>query len=189
MEGIKAQADRILYELGLLDELEKYGAPHIIGSYQMDAMAWNDLDIDVTNERMSLERLYRLTASLLQNYRPLWYEAKQETDSEGKTVWFHGFEAILFGERWNVDIWFFDEETIRRAEAFGLRMKRQFEWDGAKRDTVIRIKKALIDRGLYAGAPFTSMDVYRAVLEKGILSEEDFLQCYAKDSGAPPGRR
>ena len=51
----KEQADFILYKCGLLDELKKYGCPHIIGSYRMDMMAWNDLDIDVENSGMSLE--------------------------------------------------------------------------------------------------------------------------------------
>lgn len=44
----KEQADKLLYDFGLLGELEKYGSAHPIGSYRMDAMAWNDLDIDVS---------------------------------------------------------------------------------------------------------------------------------------------
>ena len=47
---IKANADRILYEFGLLDRLNKIGNAHIIGSYRMDMMAWNDLDIDIEVE-------------------------------------------------------------------------------------------------------------------------------------------
>ncbi len=43
----KEQADYILYQCGLLKELKKYGCPHIIGSYRMDMMAWNELDINV----------------------------------------------------------------------------------------------------------------------------------------------
>ena len=30
--------------------LEEIGKPHIIGSYKMDMMAWNDLDIDIEND-------------------------------------------------------------------------------------------------------------------------------------------
>lgn len=33
---IKINADKILYDYGLLDKLKEYGAPHIIGSYRMD---------------------------------------------------------------------------------------------------------------------------------------------------------
>ena len=48
----KEQADCILYKYNLLNELKKYGTPHIIGSYRMDMMAWNDLDIDIENDNM-----------------------------------------------------------------------------------------------------------------------------------------
>ena len=51
----KVNADRILYEFGLLKRLEMIGEPHIIGSYRMDMMAWNDLDIDIENERVLKE--------------------------------------------------------------------------------------------------------------------------------------
>ena len=43
-QEIRKNADRILYEYGLLDLLRPLGAPHVIGSYRMDMMAWNDLD-------------------------------------------------------------------------------------------------------------------------------------------------
>lgn len=48
--GRKSNANRILYGYGLLERLEKIGKPHIIGSYRMDMMAWNDLDIDIANK-------------------------------------------------------------------------------------------------------------------------------------------
>ena len=52
------QANRILYDLGLMNELNKYGKPHLIGSVKMDLTAWEDLDIDIENESMSLDKLY-----------------------------------------------------------------------------------------------------------------------------------
>ena len=38
----KRQADEFLYKFRLLNKLKEYGEPHIIGSYAMDMMAWND---------------------------------------------------------------------------------------------------------------------------------------------------
>ena len=43
----KETADYLLHDCGLLAELTKYGKVHPIGSYRMDMMAWNDLDLDV----------------------------------------------------------------------------------------------------------------------------------------------
>ena len=53
----KTAADRLLYELGLFDKLAEIGKPYIIGSYRMDMMVWNDLDIDIENEDGSVTNL------------------------------------------------------------------------------------------------------------------------------------
>ena len=61
----KDQAKYILHNSGLLRELQKYGAVHVIGSYKMDLMAWNDLDIYVENDAMCRKKLYQLTSYIL----------------------------------------------------------------------------------------------------------------------------
>ncbi len=176
MGDIKQDAGKLLYDLGLLKELEKYGTPHVIGSYVMDTMACRDLDVDVTNENMSTEKLYRLTSFILGKYAPTWYEAKQETTDEGKTVWFHGFETLVLDELWNVDIWFLDNVAIQKAEEFCNNVKMELDRNIHKKEAVIQIKKDLIDQGLYSFDRYTSMDVYKAVLEDSIMSAEAFLQ-------------
>ena len=174
----RERADSILYEFGLLEELRRYGKPHLIGSYRMDMMAWNDLDIDVENDEMSLARLHELTAYVLNTFHPVWYEAKEEVTDEGNTVWFHGFEAIIDGELWNVDIWFFNRETIDRAERYCDRIAETA--NAAERAAVIQIKQELIARKLYGFDQFHSTQVYEAVLEKHILTVEAFLEEYGK---------
>ena len=52
---IKEKAEKLLCETGLLSELQTYGEPHPIGSYRMDMMVYNDLDIDIRNDSMTLE--------------------------------------------------------------------------------------------------------------------------------------
>lgn len=77
MNKFKSNADKLLYDFGLLNELKKYGTPYIVGSYAMDLMAWNDLDIYVSNESMSTEKLYNSTYFILKTFHPVWYEAKK----------------------------------------------------------------------------------------------------------------
>lgn len=177
---IKEQAKRILYDLGLLDELSKYGTPHIIGSYRMDMMAWNDLDIDMENENMSLDKLYCLSQFIIDKFHPTWYEAKEELNSENKTVWFQGFEALIGNELWNVDLWFFDKDTIKAAEDYCDRIVQRTKELPESKEQIIRLKKALIARKLYSFDQYTSMDVYSAVLDKHITDVEDFLANYMK---------
>ena len=176
----KAQAEKILYELGLYDRLAEIGVPHVIGSCRMDMMAWNDLDIDVENQNMSKEKLYALTAYILKTFSPTWYEAKEEVNNEGKTVWFHGFEAVVDGELWNFDLWFFDPETIQKAEAYCDRIAEQARGNPGSREAIMRIKQELIERDLYGFEKYASMDVYRAVLEQNIQSTDELLINYVK---------
>lgn len=178
--GIKEDADVLLFDFGLLEELKRYGEPHVIGSYRMDVMSHNDLDIDVCNEGMSMEKMYGLTRYILGKFSPSWYEAKQEVDGQGKTVWFHGFEAVVNGGLWNVDIWFFDRQTVQDAEDFCDKVKSALDKTPAKKAAVLSLKRGLMDKGLYTFEHFTSMDVYKAVLEQGILTVDEFLKSYKK---------
>ncbi|MDE7303743.1 MAG: hypothetical protein K2N60_10545 [Oscillospiraceae bacterium] len=176
----KEQADYILYQCGLLEELKKYGCPHIIGSYRMDMMAWNDLDIDVENEKMSLDKLHNLSEYIIKTFRPVWYEAKEERTDENKTVWFHGFEMLLNGQLWNIDIWFFDKDTIEKAEQYCDSISRQVSDMPDLKQRITDIKQELISRRLYSFEQYTSMDVYNAVLNQQITNIDDFLAVYKK---------
>lgn len=175
----KKTADYFLYQCGLLDELKKYGVPHIIGSYPMDLMAWNDLDIDIENENMSLDQLYHLTGYIINTFHPTWYEAKEEVTADGKTVWFQGFETRMAGELWNFDLWFFDRETIRHAEDYCHGIMEKVNQFPELRKIIVNIKEALIARNLYSFEQYTSLDVYRAVLEENIRNVDDFLKKYS----------
>ncbi|NBJ92933.1 hypothetical protein [Parablautia muri] len=177
---IEDQANCILYDCGLLEELSKYGTPHIIGSYRMDMMAWNDLDIDIENENMSLDKLYRLSQFVIDKFHPIWYEAKEEINSENKTVWFQGFEAFIENELWNVDLWFFDKDTIKSAEEYCDKIVTQVKESPESKEQIIRLKKELIVRKLYAFDQYTSIDVYNAVLNQHIVDIENFLTNYVR---------
>lgn len=174
------QANHILYDCGLLNELNKYGKAHIIGSYKMNLMAWNDIDIDIENNSMSLEKLHKLTTYIINNFNPNWYEAKEEINKQGNKVWFHGFEFYFGEELWNVDIWFLDKNTINKAEKYCDDIAEKVKSNEKLRTAIINIKQELINRNLYSFDKYTSLDVYDAVLNKDILSIDDFIEKYRK---------
>lgn len=175
----KETADYLLHDCGLLAELTKYGKVHPIGSYRMDMMAWNDLDLDVENDGMSLEKLHRLTSFILEKFQPVWYEAKEEIAPDGKTVWFHGFETMITGQLWNVDIWFFDKKKIEAATDYCDSIVRQTTPEQKRQ--IVAIKEELIRRGMYSFETYCSIDVYRAVTELGITTPEQFLNQYQRN--------
>ena len=172
----KENADRILYEFGLLKRIEEIGKSHIIGSYRMNMMAWNDLDIDIENDAMSLEKLYELSSFILNTFHPVWYEAKEEVNENGKKVWFHGFETMITGELWNIDLWFLDKQTISDAENYCDAIAHRA--NSVQRDTIIKIKRELIERGLYSFEQYKSMDVYKAVMENNVENIDEFLTLF-----------
>ena len=174
------QVKLILFDCGLFEELSRYGTAHIIGSYRMDMMAWNDLDIDIENEKMSLDKLHCLSQYIIDKFHPVWYEAKEEINSDNKTVWFQGFEAYIGNEIWNVDLWFFDKDTIKSAEEYCDKIMRKVkEWPESK-EQIIRLKRELIARKLYSCDQYTSIDVYDAVLNQHIVDIENFLANYRR---------
>lgn len=168
----KQNADRILYEFGLLQKIEGIGKAHIVGSYRMDMMAWNDLDIDIENDTMSLDKMYDLSMFIMKTFHPVWYEAKEVNDG-GKQAWFHGFETRITGELWNVDLWFFDVNTISKAEGYCDNIASKTSQ--AQKDAIVSIKSELISRGLYPFEQYKSIDVYNAVLENNVKNADEFL--------------
>lgn len=177
MNNYKNNANKLLYDFGLLNELNNYGTPYIVGSYTMDLMAWNDLDIYVSNGSMSTEKLYKLTSFILNTFHPVWYEAKKEV-SVGKIVWFHGFETEILGELCNVDIWFFDKETITKALDFSKNIKQKLLVNPELKEVVINIKQSLIENEQYGFDKFSSMDVYKAVFEDNVSCYKEFIEKY-----------
>lgn len=177
MDKYKNNADQLLYDFGLLNELHNYGIPYIVGSYAMDLMAWNDLDVYVSNESMSTEKLYELTSFILNVFHPMWYEAKKDV-IDGNTAWFQGFETEILGELCNVDIWFFNKETITKALNFSNNIKQKLLVNPELKEVVINIKQSLIENEQYGFDKFSSMDVYKAVFENNVRSYKDFIEKY-----------
>ena len=90
-----------------------------------------------------------------------------------KKVWFHGFETMITGELWNVDLWFFDKETISKAEKYCDNIA--INTSQTQKDIIISIKSELISRGLYSFEKYKSIDVYKAVLEANVKNVDEFL--------------
>ena len=44
----------------------------------MDMMVWDDLDTDIENDSMSLEKPYELSSFMLNTFHSTWHEAKVE---------------------------------------------------------------------------------------------------------------
>jgi hypothetical protein len=80
-------------------------------------MAWNDLDVDVENEKVNIKNIHEILKYVIEKFSPVWIEGKKCT-LNGKTCYFIGFETEILGNLWNVDIWFFDKEEIEKCKSY-----------------------------------------------------------------------
>ena len=172
INSIKEEANKLLNDYGLLNMLEAYGEVHMIGSYRMDAMAWNDLDIYVENDRVQLKDIYVLMQKIFSKLQPKWFEGK-EVIKDGYNHYFIGFETDIIGELWNFDIWFFNKSLIKNTEDYCDNIAKKLHDNPILYDADINIKQALIKAGCY-GTQFTSVDVYKAVIEDNVINVDDF---------------
>ena len=83
---------------------------------------------------------------------------------------------MITGELWNVDLWFFDSETIANAEKYCDDIAKRTSH--IQKERIIQIKEALITRDLYSFETYKSLDVYKAVLENDVVDVEEFLKLF-----------
>jgi hypothetical protein len=177
-KDIKKNADKILYEYGLINELNKYGKCHVIGSYKMDLMVWNDLDLDIENKNINMNSIYNLTKFIFDKYLPIWFEGK-ETVLENKKCYFLGFETNILKETWNIDLWFFDKLEIEKCEKYCNEISEKINENKELQNYIIEIKKELIQKGMYSSS-YNSVDVYDAVLNYEIKNTDELIKKYKK---------
>jgi hypothetical protein len=175
---IKENADKILYKYGLIDELNKYGKSHIIGSYKMDLMVWNDLDVDIENLNINMESIYSITKFVFKIFSPIWFEGK-ETIMDNKKCYFFGFETNILEETWNIDLWFFEKLEIEKCKKYCAEITEKINKNKGLQNYIIEIKKGLIQKGMYSSS-YNSIDVYDAVLNYGIKNTEELIRKYKK---------
>lgn len=171
------KANEILYNMNLLNILKKYGEVYIVGSYKMNLMAWNDIDIYVDNQTMDLEKLYNLSMEIFKTFNPIWFEGKQEECKVKGANYFLGFETTCTRELWNIDIWFFSKETINNTIKYNDNIIDIIKDNPNMRMIITDLKKQLINSGVY-GTQYSSIDVYDAVIKGKVKNVNQFFDWY-----------
>ena len=174
--SIREKASLLLNETGLHRALEQFGAVYITGSYAMDMMTWNDLDVYLLPDPARFD-MYELISSVNSALHPFRLDGIVKPD---ENRYFYGAEFLFLEERWNVDIWVKTQEEIRKSEAYCQEIVRQTAENPTLRKAIIDIKEALIERGMYGmdkhpQLHYHSGDIYSAVLTKNITTAEAFL--------------
>ncbi len=175
--NIYEKADDLMYNHGLLKLLQKYGDVHIVGSYTMGIMTWNDLDFYMDKSKLNTQNYYQLTSDILEKAIPIHFNG--ELDIKNKSA-FLGFETEMSGDRWNIDIWWKDKVEIDDSIVYAHNIIHLIQEKPELKNAIMKIKQDLIIRGFYGfnkgKKHYHSKEIYNAVFNEGILTTEQFLQ-------------
>lgn len=173
--SIQDKANDFIHQSKILDILQKYGKPTLIGSYRMQVMVWNDLDFYIDLTDFHTDKYYSLAAELITKLKPSRFDGIFNPD---KNSFFIGFELIFAKERWNIDIWWKTKAEIDTSIRYTDELISQMKQHPHLKQAVLEIKQELINRKLYGFDKvkhhYHSNEIYDAVFQEGILTVEEF---------------
>ena len=173
------EAERILLELNLINFLSRLGKPTIVGSFALNLMSWPDIDIVVVSE-MEIQG-YLDTANYLfqkQNVYSLNLQDFRKSIYSDRPQGLYCGVCYLVKPKtfWKIDIWFLPD-----AKALDLVKSVKSKLNDKNRLTILKIKNEMRESTKH-GKEVSGMDVYKAVLEKGVKNLTEF-RSYLKNQG------
>jgi len=174
-EALHAEADELLDRRGMRALLGEYGPVHVHGSYALRLMAWRDLDIYLENGDISESRFFELGVRIVGLLQPVKMHftngriSPVEDDLNG-LYWGVHLGDLRQGA-WKVDIWTIGSEDCRRCLAYNQSIARRLTL--ATRRAIITIKAQCWQDPQFRRA-YSSVDIYRAVLDEGVEGFDGF---------------
>jgi hypothetical protein len=179
--SIKKEADHILYEQGLLKLLEEFGEPKVSGSYSLDLMTWRDLDIYLVTANIKSIDFFKLGSGIHSLLNPIKMSFRNETIANTSGLPYGLYWGVYLGDErkgaWKIDVWAVEKKEYDRLDKFFIQLKNQLTADHAQ--TIMEIKSQCWQHPQYRKS-FSSMDIYKAVLENNVITLEGFIS-YLKD--------
>jgi hypothetical protein len=166
----KLQAEKILNELQLIQKWTTIGNCFIVGAAAYDLIVTPDIDMEtfceVPNPQIIMSELALLT--LNKNVIELKYRDYTSTDFNG-----HYFKLIYQAEEieWNIDMWLFSNERSGALSRDLVPFMKDNLTDETRK-AILDIKEALLE----LNEKYSSIFIYRAVLECGVRNVDGFLE-------------
>ena len=174
-ELIRREADEILHQKGLLSLLKRYGTPHIAGSYVLQLMTWRDLDIYLEADEIAETRFFHLGGQIASTLCPVKMHFRNELIGQTEGLPRGLYWGIYLGDErkgdWKIDVWTLDGDQCQHAIDYGADLVRRLTPETRLR--ILDIKSQCWQDPGYRRS-FSSQDIYRAVLEEGVTSMNEF---------------
>jgi hypothetical protein len=183
-QQLRREADELLGARGLQALLAQFGLPKIQGSYALQLMTWRDLDIYLVAEQHSVAPFFALGGRLAELLAPhkMSFRNEQLARSQGLPNGLY-WGVYLGDERlgaWKIDIWAVEPPEYARLmvvqHELAARLTEQV------RATILAIKAHCWQDPRYR-KDFSSLDIYRAVLDEGVESVSQFNELLLRQKG------
>ncbi len=181
---LKQEASIVLEKI--LPLLSHYGVVHVGGSYNLDTMAWKDLDIAVLTEDLSSETVFgilREIGTLLFPTELLLKDYSYVTSKHGNNGrYIQCKQAHVDGMIWDkIDIIVSDnKEHIQEQIDKNIYWKEVIK--ESDKESIIAIKEHFWTHPLYR-KDIVSVDIYRAVALEGVRTVEEFREWLEREKG------
>ncbi len=179
------EANKILYDYGLLEILGKYGNPVPTGSYVLGLMTWRDLDIYIETDEMTESRFFRLGGEVASALKPQRMHYRNEF--LGKTpdlpvgfYWGIYASGLVSPEEWKIDLWAIGSEQRKSFQKSMDELRASI--DEKCHLVILEIKDHYWRHPEYR-KKFGSVDIYRAVIEEDIKSVREFAKWLEENKG------
>jgi hypothetical protein len=179
-DELQSEGKRLLEFTGLIELLSKFGEVIVGGSYVYGTMVDRDIDIEVIRpaDQINLDVRAQLINALVMLPECITMKMTDRIASpkEGrpKGIWYAPY--LLFeGNTWGIDIWLQppEEAEVSKTEYPDLDAKMRV-LAIERRVTILGIKHQTVLNGTKVKG-VTSVEVYEAVLDRGVTSYEQFM--------------
>ncbi|MDP9313258.1 MAG: nitrous oxide reductase accessory protein NosL [Chloroflexota bacterium] len=171
---LRTEATRLLQN-GLLDVLQQYGSPHVVGSYALDLMVWRDLDLQLVTDDLNLAQCFTLGGALASLLMPVRMHFRNEHIARTPGLPQGYYWGLYLGETahggWKIDVWATDRDQY--AALCSAQDALRGTLTPEMRRAILEIKAVVWNHPGYRQT-FTSQDVYHAVVQHGVTTVDEF---------------
>lgn len=168
---LKAEADVLVQRSSLPELLSGYSAWFVGGSYSYDLMCWRDLDVYVLDPHHDLKRCFDIGYEVTKHLAAKKARFTNNIGDEPNGLYW----GIKLGDErqgaWKLDLWFLDSKDYAQHAQYSESMRARLTAETTI--AILQIKEAFWRRREYRDT-ITSDLIYRAVLDAGIRSLQDF---------------
>jgi hypothetical protein len=173
--ALRAEADNLLIETGLMDLLRKRGSVHVSGSHALRLMTWRDLDVYLEAPAITVTEFFTLgtrIAELLDPWKMFFTNNRARLDPKYPAGLYWGIRlGDIRNGAWKIDLWAMDSPACRLAlqkcDEIAARLTPE------SRQVILELKSQLWRHPDYRDT-ITAKTIYDAVLGGGVTDLDGF---------------